>query len=386
MIHESYDPANIALIAALNGGGGGGSAQLDALIANTLETLESNASSMVGAYTDGWGYSEYFFKSRTNLKTVIFPELLEISIYGFYQAPIKEGYFDKVTTIQQYSFKGCSQLEKINAPKVTSIKSEAFSGCSKLTSFFAPKIETIGNSAFKSCSKLETIELSDVTSVGGSAFYGSKLKSANLPKVTSLTDSSLFQSCSALESANLANVETKLPNNTFSGCSSLVSVNIPKVTGMGSQCFYNNSSLEEIDAPEATSLGYGTFGGCSKLASVNLPKVSTLTGGSNAGTGAFSNCISLTSINLPMASSIDRYTFSGCSGLTTLILGASSVCSLANINAFQNTPFASDGTGGTLYVPQALIPEYQSASNWSTILGYANNQILPIEGSIYEEA
>ena len=44
----------------------------------------------------------------------------------------------------------------------------------------------------------------------------------------------------------------------------------------------------------------------------------------------------------------------------------------------------SNGSGGTLYVPQALISTYQSATNWSTILGYANNQILPIEGSIYE--
>ena len=59
------------------------------------------------------------------------------------------------------------------------------------------------------------------------------------------------------------------------------------------------------------------------------------------------------------------------------------MCSLSNVNAFTGA-FASGGTGGTLYVPQALIASYQSATNWSTILGYANNQILPIEGSIYE--
>lgn len=68
----------------------------------------------------------------------------------------------------------------------------------------------------------------------------------------------------------------------------------------------------------------------------------------------------------------------------TLILRGSAVFPLSNINNFVNTPFASNGTGGTLYVPQALISSYQSANNWSTILGYTNNQILPIEGSIYE--
>ena len=42
------------------------------------------------------------------------------------------------------------------------------------------------------------------------------------------------------------------------------------------------------------------------------------------------------------------------------------------------------GSAGTLYVPNDLIASYQSASNWSTILGYTNNQIKKIEGSIYE--
>ena len=58
---------------------------------------------------------------------------------------------------------------------------------------------------------------------------------------------------------------------------------------------------------------------------------------------------------------------------------------MANVNALNNSnPFANGKSGGTLYVPADMISSYQSATNWSTILGYANNQILPIEGSIYE--
>ena len=77
--------------------------------------------------------------------------------------------------------------------------------------------------------------------------------------------------------------------------------------------------------------------------------------------------------------------FNGCANFDTLIIRKSDgVASLANINNFTGTPFASGGSGGTLYVPSALIASYQSATNWSTILGYANNQILSIEGSIYE--
>ena len=73
------------------------------------------------------------------------------------------------------------------------------------------------------------------------------------------------------------------------------------------------------------------------------------------------------------------------SSLSTLVLrNTNTLVNLLDKTAFNATVFASGGAGGTLYVPQALIANYQSATNWSTILGYANNQILPIEGSIYE--
>lgn len=57
------------------------------------------------------------------------------------------------------------------------------------------------------------------------------------------------------------------------------------------------------------------------------------------------------------------------------------VCTLGHTGAFNGTCFASGGTGGTLYVPNALISSYQSATNWSTILGYTNNQIKSIEST-----
>lgn len=75
--------------------------------------------------------------------------------------------------------------------------------------------------------------------------------------------------------------------------------------------------------------------------------------------------------------------------LSTIILRYSYVITLGNVSCFNNTPFASGKAGGTLYVPSALVATYQAATNWSTILGYgegAQNQILPIEGSIYENA
>jgi len=75
----------------------------------------------------------------------------------------------------------------------------------------------------------------------------------------------------------------------------------------------------------------------------------------------------------------------GCTNFKVLIIRETAgVAALANINAFTNTPFASGKAGGTLYVPQSLLSQYTQATNWSTILGYPNNSIQAIEGSIYE--
>lgn len=77
--------------------------------------------------------------------------------------------------------------------------------------------------------------------------------------------------------------------------------------------------------------------------------------------------------------------FSAANAFKVLVIRLTSgVCKLNNIAVFSSCPFASGKAGGTLYVPQDLIASYQAATNWSTILGYANNRILPIEGSIYE--
>lgn len=78
--------------------------------------------------------------------------------------------------------------------------------------------------------------------------------------------------------------------------------------------------------------------------------------------------------------------FNNDSNLKTLILRKAALSVLSNINAFNGTPFASGKAGGTLFVPADLIPTYQSATNWSTILGYDNNSIKAIEGSQYEHA
>lgn len=120
------------------------------------------------------------------------------------------------------------------------------------------------------------------------------------------------------------------------------------------------------------------------LTTIVFPNLSSM----NTGTGqCLSGNTGLTKCDFGPVKTIAGGCFNGDSKLTVLILRRpSAITTLASINAFSNTPFASGKAGGTLYVPSALISNYQSATNWSTILGYANNSIQPIEGSVYENA
>lgn len=125
-----------------------------------------------------------------------------------------------------------------------------------------------------------------------------------------------------------------------------------------------------------------------KVQTVVLPSLKNVTSSAYF----FSGASSLTKVDLGALFSTETYgvrsnAFNGASAMNVLILRKTSeIVPLQNISAFTNTPFASGKAGGTLYVPSALISYYQSASNWSTILGYATNSIQAIEGSIYENA
>ena len=83
--------------------------------------------------------------------------------------------------------------------------------------------------------------------------------------------------------------------------------------------------------------------------------------------------------------------FNGCTSLGVIVLRATSVIPLGNINNFTNTKFWSGKAGGDIYIPKTLYDalgtgtnDYKAASNWSTIDGYGKTTWHAIEGSYYE--
>lgn len=129
-------------------------------------------------------------------------------------------------------------------------------------------------------------------------------------------------------------------------------------------------SLKTLVMIRSTSGVFGAFAvsGCKLLEKVDLSNFSSLNG----------SCFASTAKN----------------NFKTLILRRTSIVSLSNVNAFNDTPFKSGGTGGTIYIPKSLYDhlndgtslDYKSATNWSTVNGYGTITWAKIEGSNYENS
>lgn len=111
-----------------------------------------------------------------------------------------------------------------------------------------------------------------------------------------------------------------------------------------------------------TTIGASIFQACKSLETVNFPNVTLIS------TAAFMNCTSLNTARFPKAATIYGNVFYSCSNLMSLYLLASSVATLSNANALQNTAISKStytGSFGSIYVPASLVDSYKTAQYWS---------------------
>ena len=85
-------------------------------------------------------------------------------------------------------------------------------------------------------------------------------------------------------------------------------------------------------------------------------------------------------VDLGFAPKFGHSVFVGCNALSCIILRKEDTVSiLENVSAFSETHFAIGGTGGNVYVPSALIEQYQQATNWSTLYAAGTCIFKPLE-------
>jgi len=267
-------------------------------------------------------------------------------IFGDVPASLKEVVVLSGTTIPNYAFSNCSNLENIMIPNnVTSIGSSAFSGCSSLVSIKIPdSVTSIGASAFKGCSGLVSVTLPNgITSISSSTFENcSSLTDVKIPDSVTTIDIYVFQGCSSLTKITIPDSVRSIGSSAFSGCSSLIEITIPdSVQSIKNSVFNGCSSLESITLPfigvsktnGTTNNHFGyIFGASSYSSNVTFVPASlktvVITGGSAINDYAFYGCNSLENITIPSTvTRIGNDTFYGCSSLSnvTISYGVTSI-------------------------------------------------------------
>ena len=279
------------------------------------------------------------------------------------------------TSINSFTFRGCSSIESINIPdSVTTIGELAFDGCTSLESItISDNVTFIGRAAFYDCSSLESITIPDgVTSICESTFSGcTSLKSITFPDSLSSIDAYAFNGCTYLKNITIPDNVITIHSSAFSGCRNIAMATLPAhiidyipqnslktivITSGDSiedSAFYGCSSLESITIPDSvTSIGDFAFYGCSSLESIHVNEGNTTyhsegnclietqsktlilgckssiipSNGSvtSIGNNAFNGCISLKSITIPSSVvSIGSWAFFNCVSIKEILIADS---------------------------------------------------------------
>ena len=308
--------------------------------------------------------------------------LLTVPNYAFaYCYNLRNLKLDSCTSIGEYSFTE-NGLENIDIPECTIINAWAFEDNKKYQiTLNAPNVTTLKRGAFNSCNFFNrTLRLPNFVNADGTyLFNNSVISEIQFDKLVYYnTEKPLFNGITALRSVY---------------CPLLVSsLNKTGYTEGGLFCDCCRSVIEELDLdvsfPSLTYYKYRMFSNC------NIPIIKShyLANPEGTPTDIFGNSRNLNQVwmhSMPFigASSFqDDYGlefvyfgnlntmngskhFNNCVNLEALIIATNEVCTLGGVSAnCAFNPYSSwtEDREGYIYVPEDLIEDYKSASNWST--------------------
>lgn len=308
-------------------------------------------------------------------------------------------------------------LEEVDIKSgVTSIGGSAFTGCNSLTSVVIPEgVASIGSFAFTGCSSLAGVEIPlSVTEIGNSAFRGSSLEyikllnpippvygqdcfygiDPDIPVYVPAGSEEAYKSaegwdyftefkvgsgeCGAygdnllwslsykgqITITGSGNMQNYTVDNPAPWDKSLVK-NIVVEAGaatIGTYAFSGCDNLESVELPEnLLSIGTNAFEGCGRLQQVEMKS-----GGMSIGSSAFANCTQLKSVVLPAEMrSIGNNAFDNCFSIERIVSYNTAPPTVGANGAFAEVPIYIP-----IYVPQANMDDYLSASGWNYFFNF----------------
>lgn len=292
--------------------------------------------------------------------------------------------FNKAKTkLIQYPI-GKTDVEYIVPEGVTSIGDYSFLSCANLNNIKMPKgLKTIGEGAFKECTDLDNVEIpKGTTYIGAHAFHGcGGLIRTVIPETVTNIDIDAFNGCENLTIYGIENsyaegyanensidfsvleefiVENGILTEYNGSGGDIVIPGDMGITSIGKYVFCNNQSITSVEIPDGIELiGDGAFMECTNLKSVsfptnyfriapyafggagfrtlkypkncsginwafygceNLKEVIIEEGVTSLSTGLFDGCSSLKTVTLPSTCTFILPAFKNCGNLTEIIL------------------------------------------------------------------
>lgn len=318
---------------------------------------------------------------------------------------------NNITAVGVSAFGKCSSLSTVSSSgTISTVSKESFNGCSNLENItFAPNL-TVGQNCFQGCTKLKTSNFNNVAiqiynDTSNQAFYGcTSLTQLTLSTSGTPITSSCFYNCTNLTTLNNSNYITKIGSSCFQNCSSLTSLNLPSnvtqisgteanflfdnctslttlgnetftgITTIGQKMFRNCSNLEgTLSFPNVTNIVISNYGcnflNCQKLKKLAFGKITTFgsTTGNSTSRGVCTGCTALRILDLgDSITSIYAHNCYLCSDLKAVVINTSTPPTFTNnvsSGSVRTEYFYS--TDVDIYVPDAAVSTYQSASGWN---------------------
>jgi hypothetical protein len=254
-------------------------------------------------------------------------------------------------------------LKAYMGANITTIGSSMFRDNINLSIISIPNIVTTsGFFAFQECNNLLSLALPlSLTSINNNTFvncYSMKIFSSS----ANIGGSNQFQNCRSLEKIVINSGVTTLSDFYLSGTSSLKSVKFKttSVTTLG--VVFSGSGIETIIIPNSvTSFAAQAFQNCVLLKSITIPNAIT-----SLGAQTFISCTNLQELEFPNTlTSISAQAFQSCTSMLEYTFLSTTPPTLGATSAFTGIQ-----TGCKIYVPDASVSAYQSATNWSTYATY----------------